>query len=215
MARGIFRERKRSSALADIREQVTREVARIHGLPDHFMARALRDLSRQARAELGMPYEDPEHAGYGTATLWTVLTGLSLHLGEKRLTLQERRGADRLPVAREDMRHFVGLCLMNTEIPSTTAIREDAIACRIISKEFANGNPITSALDRVAPPQPEYRDWVTRHMREISRHRFGHGDWLAWTPAFNDYPRRSSALFEQLFDELDPDHGEEGHAPSM
>ena len=201
-----FKVRERNPALADLRAHAARESHRIHELPDRFMGRALRALSRRARAELGSPYDTPTFEGYGAATLWAVLTGLASRLGEQELSPDERRGADSLPHIPERLRKFVGLCLANSEIPMKSVLREDAIACRILSQEFVNGNPITSALDRLAPPRADGDDWIVRHMREISRARFGHSNWISWAPEFNlfkgDRTTELGKIFDDCFDEV-------------
>ena len=199
---------RRNTALTDLQEWRTGEIIRLHGLPDRFLARALRDIGRSARRELGSPYDYPGFTGYGAATLWTILPGLARALGETDLTQDERLGALLMPEEKPRMRLITGLCLSNSEIPGR-AIRQvvtgKMMNCFLISSDFVNGNPITSALDRVAPPGPQSTDWVARHMREVSGHRFGHSDHISWSPEFNQWKRKDLNIFAPEFLEDDPE----------
>lgn len=195
--------------------QVEASVLRLCQLPDRFLARALRDIARSARRELGERYEQALMSGYGTTLLWTTLPGLAARLGETDFTSMELENMTGLPQARDRLRRHVGLCLQHSEIRAKTALRHDAPSCWLIGNEFVNGNPVTIALDRVAPPEPTDTDWVTRHMREISRARFGHDDILRWTPDFNTWkmahPETASIIepdfgrFEPVIADKDPD----------
>lgn len=167
--------------------QVEATILRLYQLPDRFLARALRDMARSARKELGERYEQPLLSGYGTTLLWTTLPGMAAMLGETEFTPTEIDSMTSLPKARAALRRHVGLCLENSEIRPKTVLRHDTPCCWLISSEFVNGNPVTIALDRVAPPEHSDTDWVTRHMREVSRARFGHDDTIMWTPAFNPW----------------------------
>lgn len=198
-----FRRLIRDPALIEALDWRSREMTRLYSLPDRFLGRALRDIGRAARAELGAPYDYPDFTGYGASTLWHVIPALARALGERDLSQDERFGALLLPESKADMRRFTGLCLGNSEIPML-ALKKGAYSqlpnCYLISGEFVNGSPITIALDRVAPPAPDSTDWVAQHMREISMCRFGHSDFSSWSPQFNDFPRRSSNIFRDDFD---------------
>lgn len=185
----------------DFLKQASAEVVRLHSLPDRFLGRALRDLGRSARAELGSPYDIAGTTGYGSAILWHVLPGLARGLGETSLNSDERWGANMLPEGRSDLRRYVGNCLANSEI--TARLRRMGLwgaapSCHVIEHAFCNGNPITSGLDRVAPPHAESKDWIAVHMREISGFRFGHSRFDAWSPEFNLHQGQSG-------ESVDPD----------
>lgn len=208
------------SDFQDILSWRSREVERLFSLPDRFLGRALRDIGRAARSELGHPFDYPDHTGYGAGTLWNVIPGLARALGETDLTSDERFGACLLPENLAHMRRFTGLCLGNSEIPYQV-MRSDKrsvmLNAFLVSGEFVNGNPIAIALDRVSPPKPQSNDWIAIHMREISSIRFGHSDFDRWTPEFNAYPRRNiffGEAVEEAMRELE-DEVREPSGPEM
>lgn len=187
--------RFRSLLAPAAREALQREAAeveRLHGLSDRFLGRALIGLSRQARRDAPDLFEDREVSGYEALLVRAVVPRLARDLGEMGLDAEER---SLLPLAAGDgacLRQLVGACLDNQRLDRLGGQRGSP-ALRLLGRSFVNGNPVTIALDRVAPPLPESRDWVARHMREISRARFGHEGHVAWSPEFQLYPRAEAA----------------------
>jgi hypothetical protein len=167
-------------------EEVGREVERLHALPDRFLARALLDMARRGREDHPERLGVPREAGYGNLLIWSVIPALAQRLGEKGLTETEKSCAREVPREPAELRRFIGNCLLNSDL-QTLGIEAGSRALDVLGHSIVNGNPITSALDRIAPPAPESDDWVARHMREVSRSRFGDERFDSWTPEFQDW----------------------------
>lgn len=178
------------------RERIDREaaeVSRLSQLPDRFLARALLDLSRKAFEALPDRFRTPEVVGYEALLVRAVMPRLALALGETGLTREERSLLPLCPSQGPELRCFVGTCLGNQDL-LRIGLREGSDTLAFLGRDFVNGHPATIALDRIAPPLPDSRDWIARHMREISRARFGHGEFLVWTPGFQDFGGESRRI---------------------
>lgn len=189
MFRGVLREETRERL-----DEETKRIDRLHGMPDRFLGRALLQLGREASQAAPKRFGGAEIGGYGDLIVRAVIPRLASGLGETNLTAEERSLLSVTPADPEELRMFVGTCMGNSDI--STIAREvtegdGKRALDLLARDFVNGNPITIALDRVVPPNPECEDWVVRHMREISRVRFGHEDHIAWSPAFQSYSEHS------------------------
>jgi hypothetical protein len=174
---------------------IGQEMVRLYGLPDRFLGRALIGLARQAieaNPELG---GDPRKLGYESILIRSVLPRLALTLGEPGLTRVEEAGARAAPVAGPALRVLVGTCLNNSSFRSFLNHPEPLL--RALTLGFANGSPITIGLDRACSPAPDADDWVVRHVREISRARFGDERFSAWEPAMQDYPGKGLVAFKR------------------
>lgn len=174
---------------------VSREMTRLHGLSDRFLGRALLDLARRAidaDPDLG---GDPRRRGYESLLIRSVLPRLALELGESGLTSVEAAGARAAPPLGAEFRALVGTCLNNAAFRLFVGSQDPQL--RALSLGFANGSPVTIGLDRVCPPTPTSDDWVARHIREVSRARFGNERFSAWEPAMQDYPGRGGFAFKR------------------
>lgn len=175
--------------------EVSREMARLHALPDRFLGRALLDLARNAvRADPRLK-GDPRERGYESLLIRSVLPRLAQDLGETRLTAQERAGARATPACPAELRSLTGTCLNNAAF--SRFVQSPDPQLRALSLGFANGSPITIGLDRACPPTPQSDDLIVRHMREISRVRFGDERFSAWAPAMQVYPGRGRGAFKR------------------
>jgi hypothetical protein len=175
--------------------EIGREMARLHGLADRFLGRALIDLARKAvdaDPELG---GDPRKKGYESLLIRSVLPRLALSLGETGLTRLEAAGARAAPDPGPELRSLVGTCLNNASFRPFANSADPQL--RALTFGFANGSPVTIGLDRVCPPNYTSDDWVARHIREISRARFGDERFSAWEPAMQDYPKREVLAFKR------------------
>ncbi len=193
--------------------EVRREMVRLHGLSDRFLGRALLDLSRraiEADPELG---GDPRRRGYESLLIRSVLPRLALELRETGLTGVERAGARAAPLSGPELRRLTGTCLNNAAFRLFVESPDPQL--RALSLGFANGSPVTIGLDRVAPPQPNSDDWVARHIREISRARFGDERFSAWTPAMQDYHGKDRYAFKRRPDPADADDLGQDDSPSI
>jgi hypothetical protein len=170
-------------------DRVRAEVHRLHALPDRFLGRALLTLARRARVEAPERLGKPSDAGYENLLVWSTIPRLAKALGETDFTAEEISLLPLTPEGGQALRDHVGNCLANADL-LRYGLKHRSEALQILGHSFVNGNPITSALDRVAPPAPESDDWIARHMREISRNRFGDARFDAWSPAFQSHPAR-------------------------
>jgi hypothetical protein len=166
--------------------KVRTEMDRIYDLPDRFLGRILLRLARQAREDAPKELGVAGAAGYENLIIWQVIPKLAGLLGEKSLTRLETIGALKTHQTGENFRELVGTCLGYSNLHGL-AREKDSMALFLLSNDFVNGNPITMALDRVAPPDLEAKDWVARHMREISQVRFGHPFFDRWDPEFQKF----------------------------
>ena len=173
------------------RHQATKtELARLHALPDRWLAAALLSLARSARAD-HPELQDPHSGVYAASFLWQVVPEAARRLGGKMLPNEATR------YRHQDGREFretLGVYLKNGELrlymdPSDRE-RATPTALEILDHEFVNGNPVAMAADRIHPPPPageDREDWIARHMREVSRNR-GHGDIASWSPGGGPEP---------------------------
>jgi len=175
---------------------IGREMIRIHSLPDRFLGRALIGLARsaiEADPDLG---GDPRKKGYESILIRSVLPRLAITLGETGLTRGETSGARATPAPGPELRTLMGTCLNNSGFRTFIASPDPLL--RALTFGFANGSPVTIGLDRVSPPGPKADDWVTRHIREVSRARFGDERFSAWEPAMQDYPGKGRFAFKRM-----------------
>ena len=175
--------------------QVSAEMSRLYGLSDRFLGRSLLALSRsaiEADPELG---GDPRKRGYESILIRSVLPRLAVELGETGLTAVELAGARAAPPPGGDLRSLTGTCLNNAAFRGFTNHADPLL--RALTLGFANGSPITIGLDRVAPPDARADDWVVRHIREVSRARFGDERFSSWAPAMQDYPGKGRFAFKR------------------
>ena len=185
---------------------VGREMARLHGLPDRFLGRALLDLSRraiEADPELG---GDPRQRGYESILIRSVLPRIAITLGETALTNVEVAGVRSAPEPSSELRSLTGTCLNNAAFRAFIDSPDPQL--RALTLGFANGSPVTIGLDRICPPTPTSEDWVASHIREISRARFGDERFSAWSPAMQDYPGKGRHAFKRRLatsEAADPD----------
>ena len=185
---------------------IGREMARLHGLPDRFLGRALIELARNAITadpDLG---GDPRKRGYESLLIRSVLPRLALALGETGLTALEAAGARAAPEPGPELRTLIGTCLNNAVFRPFVGQPDPLL--RALTFGFANGSPITIGLDRVCPPTYGSDDWVARHIREVSRARFGEERFSAWEPAMQDYPGRGRFAFKGIPAEPAPEADE-------
>lgn len=177
---------KLNPEVRDRLEGRAREMERLFALPDRFLGRELINLSRKLRNrypdELGRPID----AGYEGLVVWAILPRLAMSLGEQDLTALERECAAFPPQDPDGFRAYVGNCLNNAGFRFLTG--GDGPGIDALRGSFANGSPVTIALDRVAPPTPDATDWVARHIREISRARFKDERFTSWSPSMQTYP---------------------------
>ena len=174
------------------------EMARLHGLPDAFLARALLKLKRDAVAELPAKFASPPDCGYEGLILWHLIPAIAQRLGETRLTADEENCARTVPFDPAEFRFYAGNCLSNSSMLRFVDGRDGAVS--MLDREIANGSPIAIGVDRLVPPGPDSHDGIVRHMRQISRVRFGHEEFLAWEPAFQDYERSRAPQTEEAED---------------
>lgn len=166
---------------APTRRDTNDEIARLHGLPDRWLAGALLRIAREAR-------DPPRGARLPTdrhpvaVLLWHVVPEVARRLGAKDLLPNEASQADHLefasPAALRD-HASTGLRWLLAEPPASSA------AAALLARDPADGNPCAIGLDRVSPPPepdaPE-QDWLSSRVCAAAR-RLGHAPTGSWTPA--------------------------------
>lgn len=194
-----FRLKLSSEAIARL-EAEANIAAGYHAMTDAFLAHSLLRAARTARREAPAELANPAERNYDTTLVWHVIPVLASRLGP--VTLLPNEGTDRDVAGLDDrkLRTLVGQCLRNSGLGSLGRKHRPNGTCPcaldVLGREFVNGNPIAMAADRVSPPDlsdDSREDWLAVHMREVGRSRFGHEEFLAWEPAFQDWKNASIA----------------------
>lgn len=167
-----------------------REIARLFGLPDRWLAEELLRMARDLRERFPDKLKDPYGATYEPNLVWHVIPEVAKRLGANSLRPNEaQRYSD---VSDEKLRVLVGVYLNNTSLDRFDRSKSEtpSSGC-ILGHCVANGNPIAFAVDRFAPaPEPggDRNDWLARRCREVAKARDLEPS-PYWTPAMQDYPR--------------------------
>jgi hypothetical protein len=136
-------------------ERMAREAARLHGLGDRFLARALLSLARGARslhsADLARPPLD--RSRYPVFMVWEVAPEIAARLGETSFEPLERK-ADLSAADGAALREWAWYCV--TRSPSLASKADARVRAYdpwdMLRHDVANGNPMMIALDRLYPP---------------------------------------------------------------
>ena len=129
--------------------------ARMHGMSDRFLARAIVKMCRSAR-ELHGPFlrKEPESLpSYPAVLAWDVGPEISARLGEREFLLLERSCGVRSASA-SDLRAMAWVAL--TRSPGARAMDKGvgvADPWNLMRKNVGDGNPLFIALDRLSPPE--------------------------------------------------------------
>lgn len=180
---------KRTTSSDTIRQKIdtTQRLMRgYHAMPDAFLARKVLGLAREVRRADPERLGDPSASGYGTLLLWHAIPRACQLLS--RVPLQPNEGTKASGMDAREVRELIGNCLNN--YPSQHQSSHQPTPIEILTHGFVNGNPVAMIADRIADPAPigeDGRDWLARHMREISQARFGHEKFDAWAPSFQEY----------------------------
>lgn len=172
----------------DERLKITRcqtEMLRIFNLQDQFLGRAILNIARVVRTadpeRFSTRLDAPRLDQYENRIVWALIPALAQQLGDTSLDANEKHMARSVPKDHKSLRKYAGQCLKNGNFTRNTK-EKDVFEMRCLAHEIVNGNPISIALDRVAPPTAADLDWPARYTREISYARFDHADFSAWTP---------------------------------
>lgn len=167
---------------------VRREVERLYGLPDRWLAEELLRLARACRQRYPEKLADPFGITYDPNFVWHLVPEIAKRLGATRILPNEaRRYAGLSP---SDLRQCIGVYLQNSVIDNWDNNRmtaEKPSPEELLLHQVQNGNPVAFAMDRIcaAPPKGEDRDDLTaRLVREISRVR-GLDETPHWSPALS------------------------------
>lgn len=162
-----------------------REASRLHALPDRWLANEVLKLARTVRAAIPAGRDD----GYNALLLWDVMPEIARRLGG-RIDANEVLDHEVRTCPPERLREIAAQCHQNLgRSYLKDAERTDADLCPVsfLTREAANGNPVAIALDRAAPPGPDAKDSLARHLSRISARR-GHPATQAWHPALQGDP---------------------------
>jgi hypothetical protein len=162
------------------------EIARLHALPDRWLAEELLRLARGLRRDFPARLRDPHGVVYDANFVWQVVPEAAKRLGATRLLPNEAVSPSVVTLSGAEFRALVGAYLRNVSIGRwSEADGSDApTAGETLCHCVANGNPVAFAADRIcqAPEAgADRQDWVARHVREISRAR-GHEETPYWSP---------------------------------
>ena len=191
----IFRKMLTRTSI-DLIRKTQDEMNNIFSMPDDSLGHFLISLAREARKE------DPERLGnpadsYANALVWSVIPALALRLGVPPYVLRKDELVliEDLPEDPGKLREYVANYLSNTRLVNRPEMLEKE-TLHLLGNEFVNGNPVTVALDRLAPAGPDDNDWIARHTREISQARFGDERFSNWTPEMQNYGEKQDSPVE-------------------
>jgi len=169
-----------------------REIARLHGLSDRWLADALLRMAREVRRAHPDRLGDPRGIVYETSFVWHLVPELAKRMGASRL-LPNKATDQRFAAADgRELRRLAGIYLRHTALdrwrrPNVAGAERRAgmLPETLLCRAIANGNPVAFAADRICPapaPGDDRDDWIARHVREVSAHR-GLEPTPYWTPA--------------------------------
>jgi hypothetical protein len=169
-------------------EAESREIERLFGLEDRWLAAELLRLARTIRERTQYGARSGEHDTYNSALLWDVIPEVAYRLGG-RLMLNEATDYDLKVAQGVDFRNHVAIYLKNV---ATCYFRdadrgEQLEPVAILFREAWNGNPIVMALDRITPPDLEAADILAQDMVSMARTR-GHVPTGRWHPSMQKKP---------------------------
>lgn len=143
-------------------ERERSEMRRLYGLTDTWLANALIKLVRQAQK--AAPALQPDDETYPARFVYGLVPELARRLGGVRLETREIDWEIR-HLSDYDLRRCTGNGLLHLEqwaLPGWS----------MLTREVANGNPVTFAMDRVCPGVAgDRQDPVTRRIEEIAAYR--------------------------------------------
>jgi len=166
-------------------EAFQREIERLFGLPDRWLAEELLRLARSCRRQYPNLLGDPCGVVYDPNFVWHLVPEVAKRLGANHLEPNE--GIRYAGISAPELRQCTGIYLQNVAIAEWDRARfeqERPNAAEILCHQVQNGNPVAFAVDRIcaAPAAGEDRDDLTaRLMREISRVR-GFEPTPHWSP---------------------------------
>jgi hypothetical protein len=164
------------------------EAARLHALPDRWLANEILRMARDIRGKVPEA-SNPGERGYNVLLLWDVIPEIARRLGAP-LIPNESTDYDTRTSDDARLREIASYCYQNADRNYLReAMRPDAALCPVdfLTREAANGNPVAIALDRVAPPVPGSKDILATHLRSISARR-GHPETAGWHPGLQRDP---------------------------
>lgn len=170
-------------------ERSKARVERLYGLPDRWLGREIAGIARRIRAsvpELASPASEGD--AYTKHVLWDVVPEIARRLGEPLLP-NESSDAGLRRAGEVELRRDVSTCLYNISSVRLMRVVPEALQddLHMLLLDAANGNPVTVALDRLAPPGPESDDRIARHLREVSASR-RHDPTSSWHPGLQHEP---------------------------
>lgn len=166
------------------------EVVRLHGLTDRWLAHALLQLTRKARAE--RPELRPIDDGYAESLVWRIAPEIARRLGASGL-FQQELDSELKSTSLKNLRNRLASTLANTERPAHSRRRELS-AWFLVTREPCNGNPLAIAMDRLCPGSLTDRDdRMTRAIAEVARSRGCVYDGV-WTPSLMTYHTSGKVL---------------------
>lgn len=189
-----------------------RELVRLHGLTDRWLAEELLRLARAVRRQHPREFSKP-YAGHASRLVWSLIPELAARLGAARFEPGER-GVDQYREIGEShiLRILVGSYLQEVDplggqgVVSGTPAR----AWSLLTRPVATGNPVAIALDRLAPPNATMRDWPARCLTRIWQRVPGGEGRADWDPLLLAF----GPSWAEAWDLQDAADGADGIAPA-
>lgn len=174
---------------------VRREMERLYGVPDRWLAEELLRLARRAREEHPDELGEADGITYDNNFVWQVVPEIARRLGCGNVAANEARALKAMSLGDGALREYAGHYLKHCSVNYwLDAGAEKPLAMELLLHEVANGNPVAMALDRLCPAPEKGQDqddYVARTVREISRRR-GFVATAIWSPRLQDWRERAS-----------------------
>ena len=190
--------------------ETQREVHRLHGLPDRWLAETLLNWAREIREfdpgnygpdRMGNPHD----ATYAPNFLWHMVPEVCRRLADVELRPNEATRPGFTGMDAQGLREMAGVYLENVHEgdlaadPHGTTVEPGVL----LAHDVQNGNPLAFAVDRVAPAleDPPKPDRIANLVLEVSRAR-GYEPTPYWSPEI-DGPLRHAELLPEADGEAD------------
>lgn len=143
-------------------EKKRREVLRLYGLTDRWLAAELQRQGRLLRA--AVPRHRPWDKTYEAVFLWHFVPEVAWRLGARSFSANERTDRRVVTMPDRELRCALGQVLANLSLGLSTA----ALPGAILANDVEDGNPVVFGLDRICVPVNMEGDLIAQRLREIA-----------------------------------------------
>lgn len=143
-------------------EKKRREVLRLYGLTDRWLAAELQRQVRLLRA--AFPRYRPWERVYDSVFLWHFVPEVARRLGARSFNANERTDRWVVTMSDRELRCAFGQVLANL----SPELSNPALPGSILANDVEDGNPVVFGLDRICVPVDMEGDLIARRLRAIA-----------------------------------------------